>query len=177
LIGGFGLKLWKHIVDAVDEKWIVERARSLIEIPSVTMEEKDICKFFETQLCDFGLHPEIREVTPGRSNLYAQAGDLTLSVDMVHQREPFETSTNDSAVLAVEEAHRLVTGNECDIVGKRVVGDANLYVNRGGVPAFYYGPSNETSHSDEEWVSSVSVEQAARVYALSAALYCGIKEG
>ena len=105
---------------------------------------------------------------------YAQAGDLALSVDMVHQREPFETSQSDPAVTAVAEAHHLITGNPCHTAGKRVVGDANLYVNLGGVPAFYYGPSNETSHSDEEWVSIASIEQAAKVYALSAALYCGL---
>jgi acetylornithine deacetylase/succinyl-diaminopimelate desuccinylase-like protein len=44
----------------------------------------------------------------------------------------------------------------------------------GGVPAFYYGPSNETSHSDGEWVSVAGIEQAAKVYALTAALYCGV---
>jgi len=105
----------------------------------------------------------------------AHAGKLALSVDMVHQREPFETSGGDPAVLAAAEAHRVVTKKRCSVVGKRIVGDANLYVNQGEVPAFYYGPSNETSHSDNEWVSIDNIEQAAKVYALTAALYCGVE--
>ena len=59
-------------------------------------------------------------------------------------------------------------------MGRRLVGDANLYVNLGGVPTFYYGPSNETAHSDDEWVSVAAIEQATKVYALAAAYYCGL---
>ena len=105
---------------------------------------------------------------------YAEAGDLALSVEMVHEREPFETPVDDPAVQATAQAHRLVAGNDATVTGKRVVGDANLYVNLGNVPAFYYGPANDTSHSDGEWVSVARVEQAAKVYALTAAFYCGI---
>ena len=39
-----------------------------------------------------------------------------------------------------------------ELVGLRIVGDANLYVHGTGVPTFYYGPSNETAHADVEWV-------------------------
>ena len=60
------------------------------------------------------------------------------------------------------------------LAGKRIVGDANLFVNLGGVPSFYYGPSNETAHSDGEWVSLTRLEQAAQVFALAAAAYCGL---
>jgi acetylornithine deacetylase/succinyl-diaminopimelate desuccinylase-like protein len=68
----------------------------------------------------------------------------------------------------------MVTGGEAEYVGMRIVGDANLYVHGTRVPTFYYGPSNETAHSDEEWVSVARIENAARVYALTAALYCGV---
>jgi acetylornithine deacetylase/succinyl-diaminopimelate desuccinylase-like protein len=44
------------------------------------------------------------------------------------------------------------------------------------VPTFYYGPSNETAHADVEWVSIERMERAARVYALTAAHFCGIAE-
>ena len=107
---------------------------------------------------------------------FAEAGQLDLTVEMVHQREPFETPGDDSAVQATAQAHRLVNGKSADIVGKRIVGDANLYVNLGGAPTFYYGPSNETAHSDNEWVSIPRLEQAAKVYALTAALYCGVAD-
>ncbi len=104
----------------------------------------------------------------------AAAGNLDLRVEMVHEREPFETPDDDPAVRAVAAAHQLVTGESAVIAGKRIVGDANLYVNLGHRPAFYYGPSNETAHSDLEWVSITRLAQAAKVYALSALIFCGM---
>ena len=105
---------------------------------------------------------------------YAEAGNLDLSVTMEHQREPFETPGDDPAVAAVAEAHQRVTGSAAELVGRRVVGDANLYVAGTGIPTFYYGPSNETAHADVEWVSVRRLADAARVYAAAAALYCGL---
>lgn len=69
-----------------------------------------------------------------------------------------------------------MAGEEARMVGRRIVGDANIYVNGTGVPTFYYGPSNETAHSDQEWVSVERIEKAAKVYALTAATYCGVAE-
>ena len=105
---------------------------------------------------------------------FAEAGQLELEVSMVHEREPFETPGDDPAVQAVAQAHRFVHGGQVPVAGKRIVGDANLYVNLGGVPSFYYGPSNDTAHSDGEWVSLTRLKQAAQVYALSAASFCGL---
>ena len=107
---------------------------------------------------------------------YAEAGDLELTASMEHQREPFETPRNDGAVVAVAEAHRLVTGGEAGYVGRRIVGDANLYVSGTGIPTFYYGPSNETAHANVEWVSRQRVADSARVYAAAAVLFCGLEQ-
>ena len=46
-----------------------------------------------------------------------------------------------------------------------------------GFRHFNYGPSNETVHADVEWVSVSRLENAARVYALTALTYCGVAEG
>ncbi len=104
---------------------------------------------------------------------YASAGGLALQVNMEHEREPFETPITDPAVLAAAQAHLQVNGSVAEHLGLRIVGDANLYVTGSGVPTFYYGPSNETAHADLEWVSVERLAQAARVYALTAATYCG----
>lgn len=104
----------------------------------------------------------------------AEAGRMELEVEMGHEREPFETPADDPAVQAAAQAHRFVYEDEATLAGKRIVGDANLFVNLAGVPSFYYGPSNETAHSDGEWVSLTRLEQAAQVYALTAAAYCGL---
>ncbi|MDA0746283.1 MAG: M20/M25/M40 family metallo-hydrolase [bacterium] len=104
----------------------------------------------------------------------AIAGDLKFSVEMVQEREPFETEQDDLSVEAAAWAHQVVVGDEAAFVGRRIVGDANLYVSGSGVPTFYYGPSNETAHSDNEWVSVERIENAAKVYALTAMQYCGV---
>jgi acetylornithine deacetylase/succinyl-diaminopimelate desuccinylase-like protein len=106
----------------------------------------------------------------------ATAGGLIYEVTMQHEREPFETPPDDPAVVAVAEAHHAVTGSPAEVIGLRIVGDANLYVHGSGVPTFYYGPSNETAHADEEWVSVARLADAARVYALAALRYCGVEQ-
>jgi acetylornithine deacetylase/succinyl-diaminopimelate desuccinylase-like protein len=106
---------------------------------------------------------------------YARDGNLKLDVSMTLEREPFETPVDDPAVQATAQAHAEVTGAEVEYVGRRLVGDANIYANGTGVPTFYYGPSNETAHSDDEWVSVQRLEDAARVYALTAMTYCGVE--
>lgn len=105
----------------------------------------------------------------------ARAGGLTAHVSMEHQREPFETPSDDPLVKAVANAHRDVTSSEPEVIGKRIVGDANLYVHGSGVSTIYYGPSNETAHADIENVSISRMESAARVYALAAMEYCGVE--
>jgi acetylornithine deacetylase/succinyl-diaminopimelate desuccinylase-like protein len=104
----------------------------------------------------------------------AQAGEMKLRVSMEHEREPFETPSDDPIVSAVSNAHRQVTLTEAELVGKRIVGDANLYVHGSGVPTIYYGPSNETAHADIENVSINRMASAAKVYALAAMEYCGV---
>lgn len=105
----------------------------------------------------------------------AQAGGLRLTVSMEHEREPFETPDDDPVVRAIAAAHRHVTSTDANLIGKRIVGDANLYVDGSGVPTIYYGPSNETAHADIENVSISRLESAAKVYALAAMEYCGVE--
>ncbi|MBP88670.1 MAG: hypothetical protein CMJ64_18480 [Planctomycetaceae bacterium] len=105
----------------------------------------------------------------------AHDGRLAVRVSMEHQREPFETPPDDPIVEAVSNAHQHVTSTEAELIGKRIVGDANLYVHGSGVPTIYYGPSNETAHADIESVSVSRMKSAAKVYALAAMEYCGVE--
>jgi acetylornithine deacetylase/succinyl-diaminopimelate desuccinylase-like protein len=57
---------------AIDADWVAEKTVNMVEIPSVTMDEELVCRYFESQLKDLGLEVEVREVTPGRNNLYAR---------------------------------------------------------------------------------------------------------
>lgn len=104
----------------------------------------------------------------------ARAGGLAMRVAMEHQREPFETAADDPVVEAIATAHRDVTGASPELIGMRIVGDANLYVHGTGIPTVYYGPSNETAHADVENVSIERMASAAKVYALAAINFCGV---
>ncbi|MDP6360457.1 MAG: M20/M25/M40 family metallo-hydrolase, partial [Planctomycetota bacterium] len=60
------------VLDAIDSDWIADRAEELVRVPSVTMHEEAICAAYEGMLRDLGLDVDVREVTPGRNNLYAR---------------------------------------------------------------------------------------------------------
>jgi len=104
----------------------------------------------------------------------AEAGGMTAEVTMDHEREPFETALDDPLVEAVGAAHQELFDEDPRVIGRRIVGDANLYVHGSGVPTIYYGPSNETAHADIENVSITRVVDSARIYALAAMNYCGV---
>jgi acetylornithine deacetylase/succinyl-diaminopimelate desuccinylase-like protein len=106
----------------------------------------------------------------------ARAGGLTSELTLEGVREPFETPATHPLVQALRGATRQLTGRPADLIGMGLVGDANLYVNEGGVPTVYYGPAHETAHSDAERVAVSQLTHIAQVYALAALDYCGVAE-
>lgn len=68
----------EQIIAAVDVEWIAARTHELVEVFSVTMAETEVCGVYEGMMRDIGLEVDVREVSPGRNNLYAKlsgAGD------------------------------------------------------------------------------------------------------
>ena len=104
----------------------------------------------------------------------ARSADLRHRIEIAMEREPFETPADDPAVRAVGEAAARVKGSYPPVIGRRIVGDANLYFNGARVPVFYYGPAYVTAHADVEHVSVESLARCAKVYALAAMDYCGV---
>ena len=66
------MSLEKDVVGRIDAEWIAQEAYKLVDIPSVTLEEKAACDCFEDQLGRLGLKVDVREITPGRNNHYAR---------------------------------------------------------------------------------------------------------
>ena len=104
----------------------------------------------------------------------AAAGGLQAQIVIEQDREPFETPADQPAVAATRRAAETVIGAAPQLVGRRLVGDANIYVHGTGIPAYYFGPMNETAHSDNEWVSLKQVTECGRVYLGTALGYCGV---
>ena len=119
---------------------------------------------------------DIRRELDALARPFAVAGKLGFDLRIEQEREPFETPVDDAAVKAVIAAAERVTGATPKVVGRRIVGDANLYVHGTGIPTFYYGASNHTAHADVEWVSVDRIKRSAQVYLAAAAAYCGVAE-
>ena len=64
--------LLDHVIANVDSRWIADFAERLVRIPSVTLHENEVCQCFEDQLGELGLEVDLRQVSPGRPNLYAR---------------------------------------------------------------------------------------------------------
>lgn len=93
----------------------------------------------------------------------AQEGDLDLEIEFTLSREPFEVPADNHALKIVSSAIERTTGIKPQIIGKRIVGDANIFMPKTGIPTFYYGPGYKTAHSNDEWVSISSLYSLAKV--------------
>ena len=68
----------EELLERVDAEWIASRTEELVRVHSVTMAEAEVCGMYEQMMRDAGLTVDVREVTPGRNNLYARiAGNGT----------------------------------------------------------------------------------------------------
>src|SRR5688500_14562453 len=52
-------------VAGVDGEWIAQRAAEMVQIPSVTMDEREVCDYYRDALRGLGLDVVDREVTKG----------------------------------------------------------------------------------------------------------------
>jgi acetylornithine deacetylase/succinyl-diaminopimelate desuccinylase-like protein len=62
----------EELLERVDTEWIASRTEELVRVHSVTMAEVEVCRMYEQMMRDVGLTVDVREVTPGRNNLYAR---------------------------------------------------------------------------------------------------------
>ena len=104
----------------------------------------------------------------------AAAGNLKAEIVIEQEREPFETPAEHPAVMATRRAAECVMDCSPCVIGRRVVGDANIYVNGAGIPAYYFGPMNDSLHSDHEWVSIKQITECAKIYLGTALGFCGV---
>jgi succinyl-diaminopimelate desuccinylase len=119
---------------------------------------------------------DVRAELQGVCDRLATASGLSFELELEGFREPFETPADHALVRALQAAGQEVAGQTPELVGMGLVGDANLYVNDGGVATVYYGPAHETAHSDHERVAVSQLAHCGQVYALAAMDFCGVAE-
>jgi acetylornithine deacetylase/succinyl-diaminopimelate desuccinylase-like protein len=93
-------------------------------------------------------------------------------------RDSYELSGAEDLLQKLRDASILVTGEDLNVTGIRVVTDLSILGKEGGVPTVAYGPSirgKTTAHSDNEWIDSDRLARVARTLAVLAILYCGIE--
>ena len=62
----------KRLLERADAEWMAKKTLEMVEIKSVTMDEAEMCRYYADALRSLGLAVDVREVTPGRNNLYAR---------------------------------------------------------------------------------------------------------
>jgi acetylornithine deacetylase/succinyl-diaminopimelate desuccinylase-like protein len=115
------------------------------------------------------------ELTGMAAQIEAETG-TQVALNLIPVRDGFRVAESELIVSALRSAYQEVTGTELPLVGIRMVGDAPVFINEGGVPALYHGPQGHGAHADLEWVPVPELVRAAKVYILTALQYVGCVE-
>jgi acetylornithine deacetylase/succinyl-diaminopimelate desuccinylase-like protein len=102
--------------------------------------------------------------------------EAVLNLELTLHRDSSEVDEDNRLVHTVQAATREIFGHALPLTGWRIVADQPFFVRDAGIPAVYYGPFMEddtTAHSDNESVSIEKLTAMAKVYAVSALLFCG----
>ena len=101
-----------------------------------------------------------------------------IGLNMRMIRDSYELDEAEDLPQKLRDASILVTGEDLNVTGIRVVTDLSILGGEGGVPTVAYGPSirgETTAHSDNEWIDSERLARVARTLAALAILYCGVE--
>jgi acetylornithine deacetylase len=87
----------------------------------------------------------------------------TIELDLQLVRGAYEIDPEHPLVVALQDAHREVTGQTLEPAGWKVVADGALW-SAAGIPTVYHGPVGSGAHADVEYVTSAELVRAANVY-------------
>jgi acetylornithine deacetylase/succinyl-diaminopimelate desuccinylase-like protein len=96
-------------------------------------------------------------------NRVAAETGCTIELDLKLVRGPYAIATDHPLLLALQEAHREVTGEELRLEGIKTVADGALFA-AAGIPTVYHGPVGEGAHGDVEYISVQELVRATSVY-------------
>lgn len=94
-----------------------------------------------------------------------------IDIDVVRVADAFEVDPQEDIVVAMQTAHRDLTGAELPVSRSRVATNAVHFVQEAGIPAVGYGPDPATNHSDDETLAVSELSRIAAGFALGTARY------
>jgi succinyl-diaminopimelate desuccinylase len=118
---------------------------------------------------------DARTVERDFRGLLAEVAQSTgTSVDLNYQlvRDAFFLDTTDVFVQRFLESYSALAGAPLRTGSKPFVDDGNAFWAQARVPAITHGASAGGQHTTSEWVDVDDLVRVARLYALTAALYC-----
>lgn len=112
-----------------------------------------------------------RELRALCAGLAADTG-LAVDVETRPMRDAFRLDTADPFVGVFQAAYATLVGERLPAGGKPFVDDGNSFWSAAGVPAVTHGPTAGGAHTTAEWANVADLVRVARLYALTATLYC-----
>lgn len=116
------------------------------------------------------------ELTGMAARVEAETG-AQVALNLIPVRDGFRVAEHEPLVAALRQSYSEVSGKELPLTGSRMVGDAPIFINEGGIPALYHGPGGQGAHGDLESVGLTDLVRAARVYVLTVLRYVGCEAG
>ncbi len=98
--------------------------------------------------------------------------DTKIDVETRLMRDAFRLDVADPFVGVFQSAYSTLVGEKLPIGGKPFVDDGNSFWSGAGVPAVTHGPTAGGAHTTAEWANVDDLVRVARLYALTATLYC-----
>lgn len=116
-----------------------------------------------------GLVERLREIL---TRLKSEDPDFDATLEVIEERPPTETPTDEPLVRAMDAAYRALTGGEPRYNGVPGATDGTFLSARAGIPIVTTGAGNrEIPHHKDEWVSEEELLAACRLYATTAIYY------
>jgi acetylornithine deacetylase/succinyl-diaminopimelate desuccinylase-like protein len=112
-----------------------------------------------------------RELRDVLDDVARQTG-TTIDVELLPIRDAFCLNTDDPLVAAFQQAHQASSGRTLPQGAKPFCDDGNSFWSLARVPAITHGPSAGGAHTLNEWVSIDDLVRVAKVYAMTAQVYC-----
>jgi acetylornithine deacetylase/succinyl-diaminopimelate desuccinylase-like protein len=116
---------------------------------------------------------EVETEFRGRVQQLAHETGTEIELDYLRVRDAFYLDENDALVAAFQASLAALGKLPLAHGGKPFVDDGNTFWAKSRVAAITHGPLAGGAHTLEEWVSIDDLARVARLYALTAAAYCG----